>query len=90
LGAVLVLVAGPYVIYAFIGPNPLLRILMRCLPVLPVAIWTIWFDRSRPLQRQSPLVRTVGRLALLVAVMGFAVLLLGIGLNWLYDPNRVA
>ena len=82
-------VAAFYVIAAFTLPNPLTRIAMRCLPVLPVAIWTLWFDRSRPLRRQSTLVQTSGRIALLIAVMAVAVLILGIGLNWLYDPTRV-
>lgn len=90
MGVFVVVAGGLYILYAFIGPNPLLRIVMRCLPVLPVAIWTIWFDRSRPLQRQSPLVRAGGRVLLLVVVMAFTVLLLGLALNWLYDPNRIA
>jgi hypothetical protein len=85
---VLVVLAGFYVIEAFIAPNPLLRIVLRCLPVLPVAIWTLWFDRSRPLERQAPAIRRVGRVGLLLVVMTFAVALLGIGLNWLYDPHR--
>lgn len=81
--------AGVYVIEAFIAPDPLVRILLRTLPVLPVALWTLWFDRSRPFERQSPPIRIGARLALLVLVMAFAIALLGIGLNWLYDPNRV-
>jgi hypothetical protein len=62
---------------------------LRSLPVLPIAIWTLWFDSSRPLQRQPPAVRCSARLALLLAVMALAVALLGLGLNWLYDPSRV-
>jgi hypothetical protein len=77
-----------YVIEAFIAPNPLLRIVLRSLPVLPVAIWTLWFDRSRPFESQAPGIRRAGRVALLLLVMAFAVALLGIGLNWLYDPSR--
>ena len=81
--------AALYVIEAFIAPNPLVRIVLRTLPMLPVALWTLWFDRSRPFERQSPAIRLGARLALLILVMAFAVALLGIGLNWLYDPNRV-
>ena len=86
---ILVTLAGFYVIAAFIAPNPLLRILLRSLPVLPVAIWTLWFDRARPFNRQPPTLRVAGRVALLLVVMTFAVALLGIGLNWLYDQRRV-
>jgi len=82
-------VAGFYVIEAFVAPNPLLRIVLRSLPVLPVAIWTLWFEKSRPLEGRGPLIRVAGRIVLLVLVMVFAVAILGIGLNWLYDPNRV-
>ncbi len=85
---VLIVLAGFYVVEAFIAPNPLLRIVLRSLPVLPVAIWTLWFDRSRPFERQVPVIRRVGRAALLLVVMAFAVALLGVGLNWLYDPGR--
>ena len=85
---VLIVLAGFYVIEAFIAPNPLVRIVLRSLPVLPVATWTLWFDRSRPLESQAPAIRRAGRVALLLLVMAFAVALLGIGLNWLYDPSR--
>ena len=85
----LVALGAIYLIAAFSAPNPWLRILLRCLPVLPVAIWTIWFDPARPLDRASPKARFGARLVLLVAVMLFSLLLLGIGLNWLYDPSRV-
>ena len=88
VAVVLIPLAGFYVIEAFIAPNPLVRIGLRSLPALPVAIWTIWFETSRPLERQRPLIRVAGRIALLVLVMAFAVAILGIGLNWLYDPNR--
>jgi hypothetical protein len=77
------------VIAAFVAPNPLLRIVLRSFPALPVAIWTLWFDRSRPFKRRRPAIRIAGRVALLVVVMAFAIALLGVGLNWLYDPNRV-
>jgi hypothetical protein len=77
------------VIAAFVAPHPLLRIVLRSFPVLPVAIWTLWFDRSRPFKRRRPGIRLAGRVALLLVVMAFAIALLGLGLNWLYDPNRV-
>jgi len=85
----LIALAGFYVIEAFIAPNPLLRIVLRSLPVIPVAIWTLWFDRSRPFERQRPILRVASRILLLFLVIAFAVAVLGIGLNWLYDPNRV-
>jgi hypothetical protein len=78
-----------YVIEAFTAPSPLLRIVLRSSPVLPVAIWTLWFDRARPFEERPPAIRLSRRVALLVLVMAFAVALLGIGLNWLYDPSRV-
>ena len=89
LGFPVVLLGALYVIAAFIGPSPWLRIVLRCGPVLPVALWTLWFDRARPWQNEPPLRRAVGRIALLLAVMVFAFLLLGLGLNWLYDPRRI-
>ena len=87
--AILLPVAGVYIIEAFTAPSPILRIVLRTLPVLPVAIWTLWFDRSRPFEQRPAAVRLSGRLALLLLVMAFAVALLGLGLNWLYDPSRV-
>jgi hypothetical protein len=89
LVAVLIPVAGFYVIEAFLAPNPIVRIVLRTLPVLPVAVWTLWFDPARPFERQPATIRLGARLALLGVVMAFAIALLGIGLNWLYDPNRV-
>jgi hypothetical protein len=77
------------VIVAFSAANPWLRIVLRCLPVLPAAIWTIWFDPARPLEQASPRVRLGSRVLLLLAVMLFTVLVLGVGLNWLYDPARI-
>ena len=85
---ILVTLAGFYVIEAFTFPNPILRIVLRSVPVLPVAVWTLWFDRARPFRRQPPAFRLAGRVALLLVVMAFAVALLGVGLNWLYDPGR--
>ena len=86
---VLIALAGFYVIEAFIATGPLLRIVLRSLPVLPVAIWTLWYEKSRPFERQRPTVRLAGRILLLVLVVAFAVAILGVGLNWLYDPSRV-
>src|SRR6266550_5393328 len=80
----LILLAGFYVIEAFIAPNPLVRVVLRSLPVLPVAIWTLWYDKSRPFERHQPTMRVAGRIVLLILVMAFAVVILGIGLNWLY------
>ena len=81
--------AAVYVIEAFTYPNPIIRIVLRSTPVLPIAIWTLWFDRARPFKGQPTAFRLAGRVALLVVVMAFVVALLGIGLNWLYDPRRV-
>jgi hypothetical protein len=87
--AILIPVAAVYVIDAFTAPSPVLRIVLRTTPVLPLAVWTLWFDRSRPFEGRPPTIRLSGRLVLLVLIMAFAVAVLGIGLNWLYDPNRV-
>jgi hypothetical protein len=86
---VLIPLAGFYVIEAFIAPNPLVRIVLRSLPVLPVAVWTLWCEKSRPFEEQRPPMRVAGRILLLLLVMAFAVAILGVGLNWLYDPTRV-
>jgi hypothetical protein len=86
--AILIPIAGFYVIESFIAPDPRVRIVLRSLPVLPVAIWTLWFEKSRPLQGRRPVIRIGGRIVLLMLVMAFAVAILGIGLNWLYDPSR--
>ena len=89
VGALIVGAGAVYVIAAFTAPSPLLRIALRCLPVAPVAVWTLWFDRSRPLERQRPVIRRLGRLGILIAVMLFTIVFLGLALNWLYDPSRV-
>ncbi len=89
VGALIIGAGAVYVIAAFTAPPPLLRIALRCLPVAPLAIWTLWFDRSRPFQRHAPVIRLLGRLVLLIAVMLFALVFLGLALNWLYDPSRV-
>jgi hypothetical protein len=77
------------VIEAFIAPAPSIRVALRTMPILPIAVWTLWFDGSRPFQRRPPAIRTIGRIALLLVVMAFAFVVLGLGLNWLYDPTRV-
>jgi len=89
VAVVLIPLAAFYVIEAFIAPNPQVRIGLRSLPVLPLAIWTLWYDKSRPFERAQPMIRVAGRILLLVLVMAFAIVLLGVGLNWLYDPIRV-
>src|ERR1700694_802741 len=71
--------AAVYVIEAFTYPNPIVRIVLRSVPVLPIAIWTLWFDRARPFERQGPAIRQIGRVALLVVAVTFAVAVLGIG-----------
>jgi hypothetical protein len=84
-----IVLAALYVIEAFTAPSPLVRIVLRTLPVLPVAIWTLWFDRSRPFERHAEPIRIVGRIGLLVLAMALVIALLGLGLNWIYDPKRV-
>jgi hypothetical protein len=78
-----------YVYESFLFPDPTVRILLRTIPVLPFAAWTIFFDPKRPLRNVSGVVGTPLRVLLLAAVMAFAALVLGLGLNWVYDPNRV-
>ena len=76
-------------IESFINPSPVLRIVLRTAPALPAAIWTLWFDRSRPLSASAMPWRTIGRLIVLLAIMAFAVAILGFGINWPYDPTRI-
>jgi hypothetical protein len=82
-------IAGLYVYLSFADPNPSLRILLRTLPILPLAVWTLWFDRTRPLQDLPLRLQIAGRLGSLLGIMALAVALLGLALNWLYDPGRV-
>jgi hypothetical protein len=62
---------------------------LRTAPVLPAAIWTLWLDRSRPFESWPPQIRIAARVLLLLAIMAFAVALLGLFINWLYDPSRI-
>jgi len=64
-----------------------MRVTLRTVPVLPLAIWTLWFDAARPFNTVARPVRIAGRVVLLLAVMTLALLVLGIGLNQLYDPH---
>jgi hypothetical protein len=89
MGIPLFTLAAVYVIAAFVAPNATLRIVLRCIPFLPLAVWTLWFDRERPLQGQPPTGQAVGRIVLLLLIMTLVVALLGLGLNWLYDPGRI-
>jgi hypothetical protein len=57
--------------------------------VLPAAVWTLWFDRSRPFESWRPAARLASRVLLLLGIMAFALALLGLFINWLYDPSRI-
>jgi len=83
-------VATWYVYESFLFPEPAARILLRTLPVLPFATWTIFFDASRPLKYASGLAGVLGRALLLAMTIAFAALVLGLGINWVYDPSHVA
>lgn len=89
LAIIIAPIAGLYVIDSFVYPDPVVRIALRTAPVLPAAIWTLWFDRSRPFKSWSGPLRLTGRLLLLIAIMAFALALLGLFINWLYDPSRI-
>ncbi len=86
----LAVIGAGYVYLAFAFPQPDVRILLRTAPVLPFAIWAIFFDPRRPLRTAPPGRRLVGQTVLLVATLVFAVLVLGLGLNWVFDPRRIA
>ena len=79
-----------YVYLAFTFPQPDVRIVLRTVPVLPFAVWAIFLDPRRPLRASTPGVRVVGRGLLLLLCMAFALLVLGLGLNWVFDPGRIA
>jgi hypothetical protein len=81
--------AAGYVYLAFFLPQPDVRIVLRTLPVVPFAIWAVFLDPRRPLRTAPPARRLVGQAVLLVATVLFAVLVLGLGLNWIFDPARV-
>ena len=57
LVVLLIVLAGFYVMEAFVVPDPLLRILLRSMPVLPLAIWTLWYEKSRPFEQRRPMIR---------------------------------
>ena len=82
-------VAAFYVIESFINPSPVVRVVLRSAPVLPAAVWTLWFDRSRAFQSWPQPIRGGIRVLLLLAIMAFAIALLGLFINWLYDPSRI-
>jgi len=85
----LALLAAAYLYLAFFFPQPDVRIALRTVPVLPFAIWAVYVDPRRPLRTAPPARRLVGQAVLLVATVLFAVLVLGLGLNWIFDPARV-
>jgi hypothetical protein len=41
------------------------------------------------LKQVTGAVGTAGRVVLLVATVAFATIVLGLGLNWIYDPSHV-
>lgn len=82
--------AAAYVYLAFFFPQPDVRIALRTVPIVPFAIWAVYLDPRRPLRTAPPARRQVGQAVLLVATVLFAVLVLGLGLNWIFDPRRVA
>src|SRR5438445_12504028 len=81
VGVILIAIAGFYVIEAFVAPNPLLRIVLRSVPVLRVAIWTLCYDKPPPFQRAQPMSRVAGLILLLAPVLPFALLLRGVVLK---------
>ena len=82
-------VAVAYVYVAFFFPHPDVRIVLRSAPVVPFAIWAVFLAPRRPLRTAPAALRLVGQAVLLVATLLFAVLVLGLGLNWVFDPARV-
>lgn len=82
-------VAAAYVWLAFTFSQPEVRMALRTLPVVPFTIWAIFVDDRRPLKAAPVGVRIVGRSLLFLVTVCFALLVLGVGLNWIFDPNRV-
>jgi hypothetical protein len=85
----LALAAAAFVYMAFVFPQPDVRIVLRTAPVVPFAIWAVYLDPRRSLRTAPPARRLVGQAVLLVVTVLFAVLVLGLGLNWVFDPARV-
>jgi hypothetical protein len=82
-------VATAYVYAAFLLPQPNVGIVLRTLPVVPFAIWVTFYDRNPPWQKAPKVLQLAGRLVLLIGTVAFAALVLGFGLNWVFDANRV-
>lgn len=81
-------VAFVYVYLSFTHPSPIVRIALRSLPFLPLAVWTLWFDGQRPFEGYSRPWRLGARVITLLGLMAVTVGVLGVALNWLYDPTR--
>ncbi len=77
-----------YLYQTLVNSNPAIRIGLRTLPILPLALWVIFFDGSRPLRQASFPLRAAGRMVNLAGSMAFAFLVLGLGLNWRFEPKR--
>ncbi len=77
-----------YLYETFVNSNPATRIVLRTLPILPLALWVIFVDATRPLQEASFPLKAAGRMVLLAGSMTFAFVVLGLGLNWLFEPKR--
>jgi len=82
--------AAAYVYVAFTFAQPDVRIVLRTMPIVPLAVWAVFFDARRPFQRAPTGVQFMGRSLLLVLTLAFALLVLGLGLNWVFDPRRIA
>lgn len=80
-------IAGVYVYASFFSAIPALRLSLRTLPVAPAAVWTLWFDGSRPFERWPPRLRMATRVGVLVAVMALALVVLGFFLDLVYARN---
>jgi hypothetical protein len=82
-----VVTSAVYVYASFFSASPAVRLSLRTLPVAPAAVWTLWFDRSRPFERWPPRLRMAARVGVLVAVMALALAVLGFFLDLLYARN---